>query len=312
LASKPQSQLEAPAAGPDDQTGCRPLAGGDATAFGPGLFGDTSPSSARRYFAGLAALGPARRLQIVSGLSRAVRSQALLGLRMRHPEFHEAELRRGVAEVMYGRLDERFQLDRHAEKAMPNNDDFDPYLIALAVGEALDELKIAYFVGGSLASGLQGEPRSTNDIDMVLDLRESEIAPLAARLGPDFSVDEEGLREAIRRRRSDNIYFLPFFTKIDLFVCGTAPFDRSEMSRRHRIEVRSGRFLWFKSTEDTVLRKLLWFRQGGETSEKQWRDITSVLRISGDSLDRAYLDKWSNELGIEDLLARAQAEAATA
>jgi hypothetical protein len=128
------------------------------------------------------------------------------------------------------------------------------------------------------------------------------------RLGPEFSVDEEGLRAAVRARRSDNIFFLPLVTKVDLFVCGRAPFDLSEMARRRRFEVQPGRFLWVKSVEDTVLRKLLWFRQGGEVSTNQWRDVTSVLRISGGSLDLGYLDGWAAKLGVDDLLGRARAE----
>jgi hypothetical protein len=270
--------------------------------------GDTSPSSARRYFAGLAALGPARRLEITAGLSRMVRSLAMLGARERNPGLDNAGLRLRVAEAMYGRLEARFGLDRYAGESLPV-DRYEPQSVALVVGEALDTLGIAYFVGGALASEFQGEPRATNDIDMVAGLRESQVAPLIQRLGPDFSVDEEGLRDAIRARRSDSIFFLPFLTKVDLFICGSTPFDQSEMARRARFELEPGRYLWVKSAEDTVLRKLLWFKRGAGVADSQWRDITSVLRISGGSIDSAYLDQWAPVLGIEDLLARARAEA---
>lgn len=294
----------------DDVTDCRPLAGPDATAFGPGLVGDTSPSAARRYFSLLAAASPGHRLEMVSRLSRMVRAAALLGARQREPNLPEDQLRQRVAEFMYGRIEARFGLERNWGKTMANDDGFDAFGVALAVGEALDSLGIAYFVGGSLASSFQGEPRATNDIDVVVELRESQIAPLAQKLGPDFSVDEEGLKAAVRARRSDNIFFLPMVTKVDIFVCGRAPFDLSEMARRRRLEVQPGRHLWIKSAEDTVLRKLLWYRQGGEVSNSQWRDITSVLRISGGSMDSAYLGEWAPVLRVEDLLARARAEIA--
>jgi hypothetical protein len=311
LTSKRQDSREASTEGPSDQTGCRPLAGPDATAFGPGLFGDTSPASARRYFALIRELAPMRRLEVVARLSRMVRSSAMLGARERNPELADDELRLVVAELMYGRLEERFRLQQAPRTPMPNENYLNPYSIALLVGDALEALGIPYFVGGSLASGLQGEPRATNDIDMVLELPESQIPALARQLGPDFSVDEEGLKAAVRARRSDNLYFLPLLTKVDIFVRGPSPFDLSEMARRSRHEVEPGRFLWVKSVEDTVLRKLLWFRQGGEASERQWRDITSVLRVAGDSLDSAYLDEWAPQIGIEDLLARARAEVAS-
>ena len=56
---------------------------------------------------------------------------------------------------------------------------------------ALDALKIPFFIGGSVASSAHGVMRSTQDLDVVADLREDQIAPLAAALGPDFEVDRE-------------------------------------------------------------------------------------------------------------------------
>ena len=73
-----------------------------------------------------------------------------------------------------------------------------------------------------------------------------------------------------------------------------------------------GRGLWVKSPEDTVLRKLLWYRSGGEVSTTQWRDTVSVLRLSSEVLDDAYLVQWATSLGVADLLVRARAEAASA
>jgi hypothetical protein len=61
-----------------------------------------------------------------------------------------------------------------------------------------------------------------------------------------------------------------------------------------------------KSPEDTILRKLLWYREGGEVSGKQWRDVVEVLRVSGPELDPAYLDAWASRLGVVALLARAR------
>jgi hypothetical protein len=85
------------------------------------------------------------------------------------------------------------------------------------------------------------------------------------------------------------------------------PFDESEFSRRRVTVVSaSGESLVVKSAEDTVLRKLLWFREGGSVSEKQWRDIVSVLRISQSAIDDHYLDSWATRLDLAELLARAR------
>lgn len=185
--------------------------------------------------------------------------------------------------------------------------------IALAVGEAVEAAGGSYFVGGSLASALQGEPRSTNDIDMVVQMPLGRIPDLVRALGADFEVDVDMVRDALLHGGCCNIFHLPSVTKVDLFAVGSSPYDEAEFARRQRIAVGSSpRGLVVKSAEDTVLRKLLWYRQGGSVSERQWRDVVGVLRLSGASMDRQYVSSWAAKLGIEDLLARAKDEAGLA
>jgi hypothetical protein len=183
--------------------------------------------------------------------------------------------------------------------------------IALLVARALERIGVPYFLGGSLASSMQGEPRATNDIDFVVDMSPDQASALARELGTDFEVDVEALADHLRRGGSWNIYYTKVLTKIDLFRAGHDPFDESEFARRRRLPVRrDGSEIVVKSAEDTVLRKLLWFRAGGEVSSKQWRDVVEVLRVSGASMERGYLDQWAKTLRIDDLLRRADNEAA--
>jgi len=115
------------------------------------------------------------------------------------------------------------------------------------------------------------------------------------------------LRDAVLQARSANAFYLPVVTKIDFFGRGYEPFDESEFSRRSSTVVGAGgQALFVKSAEDTVLRKLLWFREGGSVSEKQWRDIVGVLRISQKTLDNSYLDSWAVRLNLNELLTRAR------
>jgi len=179
--------------------------------------------------------------------------------------------------------------------------------IALKVASALTAVGAEYFLGGSLASSLQGEPRATNDIDFVIALPLGKVGELAAALGGEFEVDIETLRDAVLRASCANAFYLPVVTKIDFFGRGYEPFDESEFSRRRTTIVKaSGESLVVKAPEDTVLRKLLWFREGGEVSEKQWRDIVSVLQISGDKMDQTYLADWASRLRVSELLERAR------
>jgi hypothetical protein len=182
--------------------------------------------------------------------------------------------------------------------------------VALLVAAALDQIGCEYFVGGSVASSLQGEPRATNDIDFVVAMMTWRVPAFAAALGADFEVDQETLRDAVATGRCANIFYLPLVMKVDLFGLGSGPYDEVEFSRRRRIRVKStGEELFVKSPEDTVLRKLLWYRDGGEVSTKQWRDIVEVLRVSGPQIDHPYVDQWASRLGVAPLLVRAQSQA---
>lgn len=182
--------------------------------------------------------------------------------------------------------------------------------VALAVARAIESVGGAYFVGGSVASSLQGEPRATNDIDIVVELPLGRLADFVAALGADFEVDVDMLRDALLNQRTCNIYFLPAVMKVDIFGVGSSQFDEAEFARRRPVPVRpTGETLVVKTPEDTVLRKLLWYRAGGEVSDRQWRDVLEVLRVSGPRMDSDYLATWASRLGIEPLLSRARGEA---
>lgn len=183
--------------------------------------------------------------------------------------------------------------------------------VALRVAAVLEGMGCDYFVGGSIASSLQGEPRATNDIDLVVAMLPHRVREFAELLGPDFEVDQEMLRDALVRGSCANIFYLPMVTKIDIFALGPSPYDEVEFNRRRRTTVRTtGEALYVKAPEDTVLRKLLWYRDGGEVSSKQWRDIVEVLRVSARDLNEPYLIMWAQRLGIQPLLERATTDAA--
>jgi hypothetical protein len=188
----------------------------------------------------------------------------------------------------------------------------DAIAVALRVANSIEAVEGSYFVGGSLASSLQGEPRATNDIDMVIEMPLGRIGQFVGALGSDFEVDLDMLRDALLHGRSCNIFYLPAVMKIDLFAVGPSPFDEVEFSRRRPVAVRStGETLVLKSPEDTVLRKLLWYREGGNVSDRQWRDVVEVLRVSGSTMDAQYLSTWAERLGLSGLLTSAKTEAST-
>jgi hypothetical protein len=188
---------------------------------------------------------------------------------------------------------------------------FEPLDIALRVAAAIESNGGNYFVGGSLASSLQGEPRATNDIDLVIELPLAKIRNFRSSLGADFELDEAMLRDALLHARSANTFYLPTTTKIDFFGRGYDGFDAIEFERRQAIAVKkTGELLFVKTPEDTILRKLLCYRDGGCVLDRHWRDVVSVLRISAKRLDTDYLVKWAGQLCVADLLTQAREGAA--
>lgn len=179
--------------------------------------------------------------------------------------------------------------------------------------EALEAVGVDYAIGGSVASSFTGVARATQDADLAVDLHLADAARFIAGLGPDFYADLDRAKQAVRSRRSFNVIHLPTMYKVDLFVPPNTPFARSSFVRRVKLEVvEAGRQIYFTSPEDIVLHKLLWYAEGHQISERQWYDLSGVLRIQGSQLDRAYLDQWAGSLGVTDLLRRALAEAGLA
>lgn len=186
----------------------------------------------------------------------------------------------------------------------------EPLSVTLLVAQLLEQIGVAYFVGGSLASAAQGAPRATLDADIVADLRPEHVEPFVRALGDAFYFDADTVRSAVRNRGTFNLIHLKTMFKVDIFVCKGRPFDQAQLSRRERQPLTPAPepALYFASPEDTILAKLDWFRRGGEVSDRQWQDVLAVLRMQGERLDRPYMQQWAAELGISDLLAKALAE----
>ncbi len=184
----------------------------------------------------------------------------------------------------------------------------EPLVVTLEVGEVLDGLGIPWVVGGSVASSLHGIPRSTQDVDIVVDLEPEHVEPLVRSLEDRFYVDRDAVMGAVRARGSCNLIHLATMTKIDVFAANRDALSRNQLRRRQLQPIDEGAVLPLTSPEDVVLQKLSWFRKGDGTSQRQWTDVLGVLRVRGGDLDMEYLQSTATSEGLGKLLDEAIAE----
>jgi hypothetical protein len=173
------------------------------------------------------------------------------------------------------------------------------------VVDALNSAAVPYMLAGSFASSHHGAPRATQDIDLVVDPTFSSLDRfLDALRGDDIYLDPDVARDEFRRRGQFNVIDGATAWKVDVIFRKPRRFSIEEMSRRQPAVVL-GVNVFVASPEDTVLAKLEWAKLG--ESERQLRDVRALIEAKGSSLDRAYIERWLDDLGIRELWNRIQA-----
>lgn len=187
----------------------------------------------------------------------------------------------------------------------------EPIAVLLRVVEILERLQIPYLVSGSIASSVLGEPRSTVDVDIVVDMQPLHVWPLVEAMRPEFYIDDGAVTDAVARGAAFNVIHLHTMQKVDIFVVAGKPHDQEQMRRRQPLPLSRDpeRFVYFLTAEDLILQKLSWYRLGAGISDRQWRDILGVMKVQAGRLDRVYLFRWAESLQLSDLLGRAMQEA---
>ncbi|MFM8469530.1 MAG: hypothetical protein ACKODH_06110 [Limisphaerales bacterium] len=165
----------------------------------------------------------------------------------------------------------------------------------------LNQAGVAYLVTGSMASNYWGIPRTTHDLDFVIQLPPSAIPQFVAAFRGDYFVDEEAVRAAFRPPHQFNAIHEHSAFKVDFWLPVNSPFER-EMFKRRLARPLFGVPAWIATAEDVLLHKLYWDKL--TPSERQLGDAAGIFRIQRDALDEAYLRQWAAELNVMESLNR--------
>jgi hypothetical protein len=178
--------------------------------------------------------------------------------------------------------------------ALPD-DTSDPVAIGLHIGARLDAIGVGWVVAGSIASSVHGEPRATQDVDMVVALEARHVTAFLEALGRDYYVDSDAMHAAVEASTSFNAVHFATAIKVDFFVAGDDPFEAERLAHRQRIDTPDGR-LYVDTAEHTLLRKLEWYRRDGEVSERprprrkrRTASRSTTRRLTGQALEHAVI-----------------------
>lgn len=167
----------------------------------------------------------------------------------------------------------------------------------------LNRINVAYYLTGSMASNYWGIPRTTHDLDFVVQLPPSAVPRVIQEFSDDFYIEEAAVRAAYQPPHQFNAIDTRSALKVDFWLPKSEPFDRVMLKRRVPVTL-FGESAWVATAEDVILHKLIWNRIS--PSDRQLGDAAGVVAVQADSLDKNYLKQWAQELKVfnklEDLL----------
>lgn len=178
----------------------------------------------------------------------------------------------------------------------------DPRHLLVNIAKILKRLKMPYIVVGGMAVLVWGRPRFTADIDIVIEIEQSQTDKLRKALlvlSRAGYLDKEALNKAVADKNEFNFIDGTTGLKVDFWVLTNTPFDLSRLKRR-RVKKILGENIFFSSPEDLILAKLIWHKES--LSSRHMEDAESILKISGGEIDFDYLKKWARKLSVLEIL----------
>lgn len=161
----------------------------------------------------------------------------------------------------------------------------------------LNRTGIIYYLTGSMASNYWGVPRSTHDLDFVVQLPASDGPRIVEEFRDDFYIDEAAVLAAQKPPYQFNAVDTRSALKVDFWLARPEPFDQEMLHRRVQVALL-GETAWIATAEDVILHKLVWHRLS--PSDRQLGDAAGIVAVQADALDKDYLRHWARELNVAD------------
>ncbi|MBD1930437.1 MULTISPECIES: hypothetical protein [Cyanophyceae] len=245
---------------------------------------------------------PSERLKMAASLTRSARKLSLCSLRQQFLHLSQTKFAQKVALA--------WLQEYCPPNYIPSGESpmwiQDSVSLATKLHPIFEELGIPYYITGGVAAISYGEPRTTQDLDLVIAISPLDIERLTNALTkagfyvPGIDDMKSGRMKTLQITEIESI------SRADLVIAGTDEFEQLKFERRRVVEFEDTA-LYFSSPEDVILNKLLWRQRSG--SEKQWRDVLGVLKVQAENLDFDYLTQWAERLNIVDVLNQVVTEA---
>ncbi len=163
----------------------------------------------------------------------------------------------------------------------------------------LNAAQIPYMIVGSMASNFWGVPRSTHDIDFVVQFQLSDVAKFMKAFEDQFFIQEHSISAALRPPYQFNALDNRSALKVDFFSVPQEEYDCVRFERRLSIQL-FGETAFIARPEDVILYKLRWHCIS--PSDRQLSDSAGILAVSNSAIDFPYLSHWAERIGVVSLL----------
>ena len=152
---------------------------------------------------------------------------------------------------------------------------------------------------GSMAGNYWGVPRSTHDIDFVIEYGADQVSDIVAAFENDFFIQQVSVESGLKPPHQFNALDNRSALKVDFFRVAGDDYEFERFRRKRRVTLFD-QLAWIAAPEDVLLHKLRWHLMS--PTDRQLSDARGIFLVSGDELDRDYLDYWAKQIGVDDLL----------